>query len=568
MSVPSPEPGAPRPRQVAKVLHWAGLFPPVCCGLFPPPEPGAPRARPGGQGAARRGPRRAVAAARLRRLRRQPVRHRPGRARAAPAVLRPRAPARPLLRRQGAPGGSTAASLGGACSGASRFSRACAARACWDCSFVFSLTNASGRNVLDVHRTCALSRLSKRPARGNVPPRFHAWAVWVGLLSTVVWRVGAPMRRLGWRPPVPCRRPSPELAGGAVHTRPPAGRRLQARARARGRRTSGGSWRTGACGRCPRRRCATRAWTRTSCCTSTTACGCAGGAPCRQPGCSWGSGRSPGDLRRPACSCRRPHPKRISTYGQQAPARSAAPAPGALPPSRAAGGAPAAPGPCRVRASRAWTLQGAPPPASAPRPGPRPGRTARAQGELAKAGDDVPEHLRVALPPDAPRGALGAVLERSRRLCLARYEKERFCERAYLDHYRRSRELHLSPEQLAVYAGAPLAVPNPSPIPVSASCMSRGAPTEPLLPVRPWLSLTLAPSLCRPPACRGVLLLSLCWGAHVCARWGVLQIARFLMRVLQLREDRQDKQGHRILMSGRQCRFKFACASWLRAARA
>jgi len=223
-----------------------------------------------------------------------------------------------------------------------------------------------------------------------------------------------------------------------------------------------------------------------------------------------------------------------------------------------AGCAPAAPGPCRVR----------PPPASAPRPGPRPGRTARAQGELAKAGDDVPEHLRVALPPDAPRGALGAVLERSRRLCLARYEKERFCERAYLDHYRRSRELHLSPEQLAVYAGAPLAVPNPSPIPVSASCMSRGAPTEPLLPVRPWLSLTLAPSLCRPPACRGVLLLSLCWGAHVCARWGVLQIARFLMRVLQLREDRQDKQGHRILMSGRQCRFKFACASWLRAARA
>jgi len=45
----------------------------------------------------------------------------------------------------------------------------------------------------------------------------------------------------------------------------------------RGRRTSGGSWRTGACGRCPRRRCATRAWTRTSCSTSTTACGCAGG---------------------------------------------------------------------------------------------------------------------------------------------------------------------------------------------------------------------------------------------------------------------------------------------------
>ncbi len=81
---------------------------------------------------------------------------------------------------------------------------------------------------------------------------------------------------------------------------------------------------------------------------------------------------------------------------------------------------------------------------------------ARAQGELAKAGDDVPEHLRVALPPDAPRGALGAVLERSRRLCLVRYEKERFSERAYLDHYRRSHELSLSPEQLAVYAGAGL----------------------------------------------------------------------------------------------------------------
>ena len=67
----------------------------------------------------------------------------------------------------------------------------------------------------------------------------------------------------------------------------------------------------------------------------------------------------------------------------------------------------------------------------------------------------MPEHLRVALPAGGPNGALGAVLERSRQLCLSRYEVERFHEAAYLDLYRRSRDLHLSPEQLAVFAGAP-----------------------------------------------------------------------------------------------------------------
>lgn len=66
----------------------------------------------------------------------------------------------------------------------------------------------------------------------------------------------------------------------------------------------------------------------------------------------------------------------------------------------------------------------------------------------------MPEHLRVALPAGGPGGALGAVLERSRALCLSRYEVERFHEAAYLDLYRRSRDLHFSPAQLAVFAGA------------------------------------------------------------------------------------------------------------------
>ena len=78
------------------------------------------------------------------------------------------------------------------------------------------------------------------------------------------------------------------------------------------------------------------------------------------------------------------------------------------------------------------------------------------QGELAKAGEAVPEHLRVALPPGGPGVALGAALERSRQLCLTRYEKERFSEAAYLDLYRRTRDLQLNPEQLAVFAGTPL----------------------------------------------------------------------------------------------------------------
>lgn len=76
------------------------------------------------------------------------------------------------------------------------------------------------------------------------------------------------------------------------------------------------------------------------------------------------------------------------------------------------------------------------------------------QGELAKAGAAVPEHLLVALPTGGPGGALGTVLERSRALCLSRYEVERFHEAAYLDLYRGSRDLHFSPEQLAVFAGA------------------------------------------------------------------------------------------------------------------
>ncbi len=73
------------------------------------------------------------------------------------------------------------------------------------------------------------------------------------------------------------------------------------------------------------------------------------------------------------------------------------------------------------------------------------------QVELAKV-SRVPDHLRNEVPQRGPDSCLGVVLERSRLLCLQRYEKELFSESAYLDYYRRCHE-RLTREQLAVFAG-------------------------------------------------------------------------------------------------------------------
>lgn len=73
------------------------------------------------------------------------------------------------------------------------------------------------------------------------------------------------------------------------------------------------------------------------------------------------------------------------------------------------------------------------------------------QVELAKA-PRVPDHLQSEVPRRGPASCLGVVLERSRLLCLQRYEKELFSESAYLDYYRRCHG-RLTREQLAVFAG-------------------------------------------------------------------------------------------------------------------
>lgn len=64
----------------------------------------------------------------------------------------------------------------------------------------------------------------------------------------------------------------------------------------------------------------------------------------------------------------------------------------------------------------------------------------------------VPDQLQAELPERGPASCLGVVLERSRLLCLQRYEKELFTETAYLEAYRRCQE-RLNREQLAVFAG-------------------------------------------------------------------------------------------------------------------
>ncbi|KAK9816813.1 hypothetical protein WJX72_005334 [[Myrmecia] bisecta] len=78
----------------------------------------------------------------------------------------------------------------------------------------------------------------------------------------------------------------------------------------------------------------------------------------------------------------------------------------------------------------------------------------RLKEELLAQADRVPANLCVQLPAEVAPGALGTVLERSRRLCLQLYEKELFTETSYLDLYNRCRETNpLDAEQLAVFAG-------------------------------------------------------------------------------------------------------------------
>lgn len=64
----------------------------------------------------------------------------------------------------------------------------------------------------------------------------------------------------------------------------------------------------------------------------------------------------------------------------------------------------------------------------------------------------VPMALEVGIAAERPQGALGAVLERSRLLCLVRYEKELFTETSFLDLYAKC-GTELNSEQLAVFAG-------------------------------------------------------------------------------------------------------------------
>lgn len=71
--------------------------------------------------------------------------------------------------------------------------------------------------------------------------------------------------------------------------------------------------------------------------------------------------------------------------------------------------------------------------------------------ELAKI-PRVPDHLQEEVPERGPASCMGVVLERSRLLCLQRYEKELFTETSYLEAYRRCQE-RLTREQLAVFAG-------------------------------------------------------------------------------------------------------------------
>lgn len=87
----------------------------------------------------------------------------------------------------------------------------------------------------------------------------------------------------------------------------------------------------------------------------------------------------------------------------------------------------------------------------------------KSQIELLKRADMVPPTctvpLRLGATTCGPPGmaALATVLERSRRLCLQRYEKDLCREDSYLRYYQRL-EVPLTPAQLAVFAGARCAV--------------------------------------------------------------------------------------------------------------
>lgn len=69
----------------------------------------------------------------------------------------------------------------------------------------------------------------------------------------------------------------------------------------------------------------------------------------------------------------------------------------------------------------------------------------------------LPEQLGAASGGALGKGALATVRERSRRLCLQRYEKDLRRPDSYLRYYQRL-EVPLTPAQLAVFAGARCAV--------------------------------------------------------------------------------------------------------------
>ena len=64
----------------------------------------------------------------------------------------------------------------------------------------------------------------------------------------------------------------------------------------------------------------------------------------------------------------------------------------------------------------------------------------------------VPDHHQADVPARGPATLMGVVLERSRRLCLSRYQKELFTPTSYLDAYARMQD-RLTRQQLAVFAG-------------------------------------------------------------------------------------------------------------------
>ena len=81
----------------------------------------------------------------------------------------------------------------------------------------------------------------------------------------------------------------------------------------------------------------------------------------------------------------------------------------------------------------------------------------RVQNDLvSKAGSVVPENLVVEIPAGKPAGALGTVLERSRRLALKRYDVPRFAADDHLEMLSSFRDnQNLSSKQETVFAGKP-----------------------------------------------------------------------------------------------------------------